>query len=111
MKFAIGSRAYGKNSHFLAESDCFFDCLRKKEAEYEIIARKREGKFSEIGRLKYEIPRFFFNDGRNVRKSQLRIEKKCAIVCCELPPIAESARIAKISLKVTKRRWRIIPTQ
>ena len=25
--------------------------------------------------------------------------------------IAESARIAKISLKVTKRRWRIIPTQ
>ena len=75
MKFAIGSRAYGKNSPFLAESDCFFDCLRKKEAEYEIIARKREGKFSEIGRLKYEIPRFF-NDGRNVRKSQLRIEKK-----------------------------------
>lgn len=56
MKFAIGSRAYGKNSPFLAESDCFFDCLRKKEAEYEIIARKREGKFSEIGRLKYEIP-------------------------------------------------------
>lgn len=41
MKFAIGSRAYGKNSPFLAESDCFFDCLRKKEAEYEIIARKR----------------------------------------------------------------------
>ena len=40
MKFAIGSRAYGKNSPFLAESDCFFDCLRKKEAEYEIIARK-----------------------------------------------------------------------
>ena len=28
-----------------------------------------------------------------MRKSQLRIEKKCAIVCCELPPIAESARI------------------
>ena len=53
MKFAIGSRAYGKNSPFLAESDCFFDCL------HEIIARKREGKFSEIGRLKYEIPRFF----------------------------------------------------
>ena len=41
MKFAIGSRAYGKNSPFLAESDCFFDCLRKKEAEYDIIARKR----------------------------------------------------------------------
>lgn len=59
MKFAIGSRAYGKNSPFLAESDCFFDCLRKKEAEYEIIARKRECKFSEIGRLKYERPRFF----------------------------------------------------
>lgn len=42
MKFAIGSRVYGKNSPFLAESDCFFDCLRKKEAEYEIIVRKRE---------------------------------------------------------------------
>ena len=41
MKFAIGSRAYGKNSPFLAESDCFFDCLRKKEAEYENKERKR----------------------------------------------------------------------
>lgn len=48
MKFAIGSRAYGKNSPFLAESDCFFDCLRKKEAEYEIIARKRVGPADKI---------------------------------------------------------------
>lgn len=59
MKFAIGSRAYGKKQSFLSGKRLFFDCLRKKEAEYEIIARKREGKFSKIGRLKYEIPRFF----------------------------------------------------
>ena len=43
MKFAIGSRAYGKNSPFLAESDCFLIACVKKKPSMRLSREKGEG--------------------------------------------------------------------
>lgn len=79
MKFAIGSRAYGKNSPFLAESDCFLIACVKKKPSMRSSREKERVNSAKSGDSNTKF-RDFFNDGRNVRKSQLRIEKKCAII-------------------------------